>query len=154
MRQSRKRSNQSLLSKRGRWPRPLIFLVLLVSAATASADTLKRLSDVFTHMPPPRYPIDASVRTSTGTKRIEGRTVCRVTLNADGTVARVEIARTSGSEKLDLASVQALRQWRAKPGRAGRYYNIPIRFQDGGSALENDNGVRKDGLGLMKSRDR
>lgn len=154
MRHSGERSNQSLHSPRGHWPRPLIFLVLLVIAAAASADTLKRLSDVFTHMPPPRYPLDASVRTSTGEKRIEGRTVCRVTLNADGTVTRVEIARTSGNEKLDHASIQALRQWRAKPGRAGRYYNIPIRFQDGGSALENDNGIRKDGLGVMKSRDR
>ena len=127
-------TNQPIHSKWCRLQRPLISLALLVIVATAPADTLDRLS--------------------TGAKRIEGRTVCRVTLNADGTVARVEIAGTSGNKKLDFASVQTLRQWRAKPGRAGRYYNIPIRFQGGGSTLGNDSGMRKDGLGVMKSRDR
>lgn len=131
-----------------------LIALLVVTVATAPADTFHRRSDVFTYMPPPRYPIDATVRTSTGAKRVEGRTVCRVTLNADGTVARVEVARTSGNKKLDFASVQALRQWRAKPGRAGRYYNIPIVFRGGGSTLGDDSGMRKDGLGVMKSRDR
>jgi TonB family protein len=147
-------ASQPIHSKRSRLQRTIISLVLLVIVPTAPADTLNQLSDVFTYMPPPRYPVDAWLRTSTGSRRIEGRAVCRVTLNADGTVARVEIADTSGSKILDHASVEALREWRAKPGRAGRYYNIPIKFRGGGSTLGNDNGMGKDGLGIMKSRDR
>jgi TonB family protein len=146
--------NQPTHSRRSRLQRVIVSSVLLVIAATAPADTLSRLSDVFTYTPKPRYPADASWRSSTGWRRVEGRTVCRVTLNADGTVARVEVADTSGSKILDHASVEALREWRAKPGRAGRYYNIPIRFSSGGSALGDDNGMGKNGLGMMKSRDR
>jgi|SRR5882724_8897624 len=141
-------TNQAIHSKRSHLQRAIISLVLLVIVATAPADTLNRLSDVFTYMPPPRYPADAWVRTSTGSRRIEGRAICRVTLNADGTVARVEIADTSGSKILDHASVEALRQWRAKPGRAGRYYNIPIKFNGRGSAPELP--VPNDGLGLSR----
>jgi TonB family protein len=147
-------TNPPIHFKWGYLPRAVISLVLLVIVATAPADTLNRLSDVFTYMPPPRYPADAWVRTSTGSRRIEGRALCRVTLNADGTVARVEIADTSGSKILDHASVTALREWRARPGRPGRFYNIPISFNGGGSTVGKDNGTAKDGLGIMKSRDR
>jgi TonB family protein len=147
-------TNQLMHSKWGYWQRAIISLVLLAIVATAPADTLNRLSDVFTYMPPPRYPVDAWVRTSTGSRRIEGRAVCRVTLNADGTIARVEVADTSGSKILDHASVEALREWRARPGRPGRFYNIPIKFNGGGSTVGNDNGMGKDGLGVTKSRDR
>src|SRR5205085_12038935 len=147
-------ATKSMHSKWSRLQRAIISLVLLVIVATAPADTLNRLSDVFNHMPTPRYPIDAYWRSSNGWRPIEGIAICRVTLNADGTVARVEVASSSGNKKLDLASVEALRQWRAKPGRPGRYYNIPIRFHGGGSTLGNDNGMGKDGLGMMKSSDR
>jgi TonB family protein len=133
----------------------IVYLALLVIiSATARADTLHRLSDVFIHMPAPRYPIDAYWRSSNGWKPVEGRAICRVTLKADGTIARVEVADSSGSKKLDQASVAALREWRAKPGRPGRFYNIPIKFGSGGSTVGNDNGMGTDGLGIMKSRDR
>jgi len=132
----------------------IVYIALLVISAAVCADTLDRLSDVFNYMPTPPYPIDAYWRSSNGWRPIEGTAICRVTLNADGTVARVEVAGSSGNKKLDLASVEALRQWRAKPGRPGRYYNIPIRFHGGGSTLGSDNGMGKEGLGMMKSRDR
>ncbi|MEY2562238.1 MAG: periplasmic protein TonB [Verrucomicrobiota bacterium] len=147
-------TKHAIHSKWGHLQRAVISLMLLIIVATAPADTLKRLSDVFTYMPPPRYPIDAWVRTSTGSRRIEGRAVCRVTLNADGTVARVELADTSGSKILDHASVEALREWRARPGRPGPFYNIPINFTGRGSTLGNDNGMEKAGPSIMGFRDR
>jgi TonB family protein len=137
-------------SRRSHLYRAIASGALLVVAATALADTLNRLSDVFTYMPTPRYPSDAWWRSGSGWRRIEGRTVCRVTLKADGTVAEVEIADSSGSKILDHASVEALRVWRAKPGRAGRYYNIPINFNGRASAPELP--VPNDGLGLSRGR--
>jgi TonB family protein len=131
----------------------IVYIPLLLISVAVWADTLDRLSDVFNYMPTPRYPIDAFWRSSNGWRPAEG-TALRVTLNADGTVARVEVADSSGNKKLDRASVEALREWRAKPGRAGRYYNIPVKFHGGGSTLGSDNGMGKDGLGMMKSRDR
>jgi TonB family protein len=132
-----------------------VYVALLVlMSASAGADTLSRLSDVFTRMPAPLYPTDAYWRSSNGWRPIEGTAICRVTLKADGTVAGVKVAKSSGSKKLDLASVTALREWRAKPGRPGRFYNIPIKFGSGRSTVGNDNGMGNDGLGIMRSRDR
>lgn len=122
----------------------IVYIALLVISATVCADTLDRLSDVFKYAPTPRCPTDAYWRSSNGWRPAEATAICRVTLNADGTVVRVEVAGSSGNKKLDLASVKALRQWRAKPGRAEGYYNIPIRFHGGGSTLGNDNGMGKD----------
>jgi TonB family protein len=132
----------------------IVYVALLVAPLTVCADTLRQLSDVFNYMPAPRYPSDAYWRSSNGWRPVAGTTTCRVILNADGTIARVEVAGSSGHKNLDFASVEALRQWHAKPGRAGRYYNIPIRFSGGRSTLGNDSGMGKDGLGLMKFGDR
>src|SRR3954453_7058763 len=119
-----------------------VYVALVVFIlASAGADTLDRLSDVFTRMPAPRYPTDASWRSSKGWRTIEGTAICRVTLRSDGTVAEVEIVKSSGSKKLDFASVTALREWRAKPGRSGRFYNIPIKFGSGRSTVGKDNGM-------------
>src|SRR4051812_21084076 len=70
-----------------------VYLALLVfMSASAGADTLDRLIDVFTRMPAPLYPTDAYWRSSNGWRPIEGTAICRVTLKSDGTVAGVEVA--------------------------------------------------------------
>ena len=127
-----------------------IIIALAFTSVAAFADTFSRLSDVFTYMPSPRYPVDAWVRTSTGSKRVEGRVICRVTLNGDGAVARVDVTKSSGSKILDHAATEALGQWRAKPGRPGRFYDIPVRFNGRDSTPESP--VPKDGLGLSRGR--
>jgi TonB family protein len=127
-----------------------IIIALAFTSVAAFAETLSRLSDVFTYMPSPRYPVDAWVRTSTGFQRGEGRVICRVTLNGDGAVVRVDITKSSGSKMLDHSATQALGQWRAKPGRLGRFYDIPVRFNGRDSTLEPP--VPKDGLGLSRGK--
>jgi TonB family protein len=93
------------------------------------ADTTTDLRNVFTFMPPPRWPMEAYERRSNGDRRIEGTTVCRVTLDASGAVRDVQIIKSSGNKYLDVASTTALREWSAKPGRPGRYFDIPIIFR-------------------------
>ena len=124
--------------------------IMIVLTIDVFADTLSRLSDVFTYMPAPRYPVDAWVRTSTGSKRVEGRVICRATLNGDGIVAHVEITKSSGSKILDHAATEALGRWRAKQGRPGRFYDIPITFNGRDSTPELP--VPNDGLGLSRGR--
>jgi periplasmic protein TonB len=58
---------------------------------------------------PPRYPIDAR------RKREEGTVLLAVTLAADGHVASVAIARSSGFASLDDAARDAVRHWRWAP---------------------------------------
>ena len=128
----------------------LVTGVMIVFTIDVFAGTLSRLGDVFTYMPPPRYPVDAWVRTSTGSKRIEGRVICRVTLNGDGTAAHVEVTKSSGSKVLDHAATEALGRWRAKQGRPGRFYDIPITFNGRNSTPELP--VPNDGLGLSRGR--
>jgi len=104
----------------------------------------------FSFRPEPRYPIDASVRTSTGFKRLEGQVIVRVVVNETGGVISSEVKKSSGSKILDNAAVTALRKWRAKPGRAKRHYDIPIRFRINAPAQTLP--VPNDGLGLSRGR--
>lgn len=105
-------------------------LSLLVCASPLCvADTTKDLRHVFSFMPLPQYPPEASWRSSTGWRVIEGITVCRVSLDAQGAVTGVRIIKSSGNKTLDAASTEALRRWRGRPGRAGRFFDIPINFQ-------------------------
>ena len=108
----------------------IFFVVYLFVGARSHcvADSTEDLRHVFTFMPSPPYPMEAYERRSNGFRRIEGTTVCRVTLDANGVVSGVRIIKSSGNKFLDAASTTALRNWRAKSGRAGRFFDIPIRF--------------------------
>lgn len=92
---------------------------LLFAGPLCLADTTADLRNVFTYMPSPEYP---------RRYRIEGITVCRVYLDAQRAVTSVRIIKSSGEKTLDAASTEALRRWRGRPGRAGRFFNIPINF--------------------------
>lgn len=106
-----------------------IMLCSLVGGAPLCvADTTADLRNVFTYMPPPRYPPGASERRSGGWRRIEGITVCRVSLDARGVVTAVQIIKSSGNKALDSAATEAFRNWRARPGRSGRFFDIPVNF--------------------------
>lgn len=60
-------------------------------------------------MVPPGYPVECRRRKEQGTVFLT------VVLATDGTVANVSIARSSGSERLDKAALQAVRKWRWSP---------------------------------------
>jgi protein TonB len=60
---------------------------------------------------PPVYPAPARQR------GIEGRVVVRLVVGADGVPAEVRVAQGSGSDLLDAAAVDAVRQWRFEPAR-------------------------------------
>ena len=76
---------------------------------------------------PPRAPlvIAASLRHSPapGYPRLarrageEGSVLCRLHITADGTVERVEVIESSGSERLDAAAREGLLVWRFEPRR-------------------------------------
>ena len=128
-----------------------VFTCLLsVLASPGSADTTTNLRSVFTFMPTPRYPLDAYERRSDGWRPIEGVAVVRVSLDVNGKVATVQVIKSSGNKALDAVSTEALRQWRARPGKAGRFFDIPVNFNRGGSATSSQSG---DGLGITKNSD-
>ena len=62
--------------------------------------------------PPPDYP-RVSVRAGE-----EGTVVCRLHISEAGVVSQVEVARSSGFERLDRAATEALSHWRFEPRRS------------------------------------
>ncbi|HYW78109.1 MAG TPA: energy transducer TonB [Thermoguttaceae bacterium] len=76
---------------------------------------------------PPTYPAHAA------RERLEGTTLLRVRITAEGTVAELELISTSGHSVLDAAAVRAVRTWRFQPAmRGGRpaatTVRLPVRF--------------------------
>lgn len=78
--------------------------------------------------PLPAYPASARRRAQQGTVTV------RVLVGADGTVARAEVAESSGFDALDDAALETVRsRWRFAPARRGghpveSWVLVPIRF--------------------------
>ena len=70
-----------------------------------------------------------------------------MTLDANGKVVAVQVIKSSGNKLLDAASTEGLRQWRARPGKAGRFFDVPVRF----AKTSPPKSQSSDGLGLLKS---
>ncbi len=78
--------------------------------------------------PPPAYP-SLSRR-----MKEQGRVILRVLVSTAGTAENVEVRTSSGSERLDRAAMDAVRNWRFAPARRGAetiaaYALVPILFQ-------------------------
>ena len=78
--------------------------------------------------PPPAYP-----RLSRRLRE-EGEVELRVRVSQTGQPETVELARSSGSERLDAAALRAVRQWRFEPARQGgrtveAWVRVPIFFK-------------------------
>jgi periplasmic protein TonB len=58
---------------------------------------------------PPKYPLESRRR------REQGTVLLNVTLDAEGAIASVALARSSGFERLDKAALEAVRRWRWSP---------------------------------------
>ena len=80
--------------------------------------------------PAPSYPRDALRRNAGGTVRV------KVSVAADGSVDRLDLAESSGNRHLDRAAMEAVRRWRFQPAiRAGQPVAadvvVPIVFNPG-----------------------
>lgn len=69
------------------------------------------LTQIFHRIVLPEYPYEAR------RAYLSGRGTYRAHVKADGTVARVEVIKSTGNRSLDEAVVAAARRWRTKPGR-------------------------------------
>jgi protein TonB len=76
----------------------------------------------------PEYPLAAQKRHWTGA----GLFACNIRSN--GTVASVDVVRSTGHQMLDQAAITAFRQWRFEPGNKLKLVNIPMTFWMDGSA--------------------
>lgn len=63
----------------------------------------------------------------------EGRVLIKVLVSADGAAENVQIEKTSGSERLDNAAINAVKQWRFIPAKRNNealsaYVIVPVKF--------------------------
>jgi protein TonB len=95
-------------------PPTSVLAAVAPAAMHAPSDTSVGIEDTPARLPqnnpPPIYPAEAVAR------RWYGRVELRVTIAPDGTVAKLEIAVSSGYPVLDGAAYQAVRRWRFIPG--------------------------------------
>lgn len=99
-----------------------------VAAAPAPAPLVPpRFDAAYLDNPPPAYPAMAR------RLREEGRVLLRVLVTADGRAGSIEVATSSGSERLDQAALDAVRRWRFVPAKRGdaavaAHVIVPISF--------------------------
>jgi TonB family protein len=70
----------------------------------------------------PEYPLEARRH------HMEGRGVFAMHIRPNGTVASVEIVKSTGYAVLDGAAISALRQWRFHPKPLKRVVTTPMNF--------------------------
>ena len=78
--------------------------------------------------PPPVYPRVARRRSYQGTVLLDVR------VTAEGTVAEVKVAQSSGYSVLDRSALNSVRNWRFEPARRGTrpfetWVQVPVRFE-------------------------
>jgi TonB family protein len=79
---------------------------------------------VFFYCPKPIYPYLARKAWATG------KGIFRTQVGKDGVVASVQIVKSTGHDILDSAAIEAIKQWRAKPGYV-RSIDTALSFQLG-----------------------
>jgi protein TonB len=89
--------------------------------------TPPRFDAAYLDNPAPTYPVLSKRRGE------QGRVLLRVLVAADGTAERVELAKSSGAERLDHAALETVRRWRFVPAKAGAapvaaWVYVPIAF--------------------------
>lgn len=99
-----------------------------VKAETEPAVESPRFNAAYLNNPPPAYPLPARRR------GIEGRVLVRAEVQADGSCSRVALKKTSGSELLDQAALEAVRKWHFVPAKKGAqaitaWVEVPITFK-------------------------
>lgn len=97
----------------------ILFGVAVTGNSEAPNSTHSKRDAIYA--PRPNYPLYARQYHQTG----EGIFLCHI--RSDGTVASVEVRRSTGHGMLDRAAIKALRQWRFQPGDWSAV-NVPINF--------------------------
>ncbi|WP_222428743.1 energy transducer TonB [Denitratisoma sp. DHT3] len=97
------------------------------SAEPLPTTTQPRFDAAYLNNPTPIYP-NLSRRL-----KEQGTALLRVHVNADGSVAQIELSRSSGYGRLDQAAIEAVRLWRFVPARRGdlqmaAWVVVPIDF--------------------------
>lgn len=87
-----------------------------------------RFDAAYLRNPPPRYPPESRAAGEAG------RVLLRVSVSADGRAESVELAVSSGHDRLDAAALAAVRRWRFAPARQGgeavaATVTVPILFK-------------------------
>lgn len=99
-----------------------------VRAETAPVVEAPRFNAAYLNNPPPVYPLAARRRGN------EGKVLVRAEIQTDGSCSRVELKKTSGSELLDQAALEAVRKWHFVPAKKGgqaitAWVEVPITFK-------------------------
>jgi TonB family protein len=101
----------------------------------------------------PEYPAEARGRVQ------EGRGLFRLHVNEHGTVTAVTVLKSTGYRALDSEAIATFKRWVARRGES-REVDVPViftlsrRYKHTNPTQSSDNGMGRDGLGIMKSRDR
>ena len=98
------------------------------AVATKSAETDPVFDAAYLNNPAPVYPLSAK------RKSIQGKVFIDVVVKTDGTPEKVLISRTSGSDILDEAALDAVKQWKFVPARRGGQFVqanvvVPVEFK-------------------------
>jgi protein TonB len=64
---------------------------------------------------------------------VQGTTLLKVHVNASGLVEDVRVEHSAGHSELDVAAMEAVKQWKFEPARQGRqpvavWVMLPVRF--------------------------
>ena len=100
----------------------------LHNATTKELPTsMPNLNADYLHNPAPDYPALSREQGE------QGKVLVRAMINTDGTVAQLELRKTSGFERLDKAALETVRHWRFVPARRGdqavpAWVVVPISF--------------------------
>jgi protein TonB len=93
----------------------------------AAAVIAPRFDATYLQNPPPAYPALAR------RMKEQGKVLLRVFVTPDGAADRIELRKSSGSERLDNAALDTVRRWRFVPARQGdhpvsAWVIVPISF--------------------------
>jgi len=98
------------------------------ATATRAAESEPVFDAAYLNNPAPYYP--------TAAKRsgVQGKVLLSVIVKTDGTPLSVDVSRSSGSSTLDMAALDAVRQWRFVPAkRSGQAVQanviVPVEFK-------------------------
>lgn len=98
----------------------IIALISTASQAFAGSYTKTELLEMFIHHPLPQYPYGEH-------HHLYGRGLFRLFVDEGGKVQSVKILQSTREPALDASAVDALKQWKARPGPR-REVDVPITF--------------------------
>jgi len=98
------------------------------AVATNAAESDPVFDAAYLNNPAPSYPASAK------RKGVQGKVLINVVVRTDGTAASVAVSRSSGSDILDEAALDAVKQWRFIPAKRGHEsvqanVIVPVEFK-------------------------